>query len=741
MFTLLLFVLAFAGDLRPTYLLDVTAADALLTGEAELVFVDAASQAEVFRQKVEIPWQGEVALDRASPSLRLEIFSPTFWSPPLELGESRAGEQISVQLFRRGEVTFTVERETPGDPVAAIVVEVSSVPLVGVADQLRKTKLGCHLEGDRGRCPAPALNVDLRLEKSGSVPVYVFGATVEAGKVLDLGRVRFARGNSLSGFVTVEEGQPQGATIAIEAAGMAGLREDQRRKLQRLEAVANDRGFFQVSAVAPGGYRLEAKRQGLAPTERGPVVVAEEGETTLDQPIHLERAAELALHVSPPTGPLGKPWKLLLVRTIHGASGSDQTFDGVTDEDGIHRWQGLQPGSYFVTVSNPDGEATGAGSDSIWQEQSLTLTSGTQSLYLDVPVIRVEGTFQAGDQPLHGRLIFGGFHGMPNVTIWSDEEGYFEGQLPAAGEWLLDAEVDGRLLSLKKVEVEPRGGRPAHLDIRLSDTRFHGKVTHKGEPVAGAELWGLSADAGSQARFNAKSDEQGLFDIRGLEPGSYELTASSARLRLGAPQLRFAIREGTDDPPVEIELEEFLRIDGQVHAQGLPVAGAVFGARLRARHGDDHRVGRSNKAGAMGMLVPESTREIGLAVAAAGFAWQVVTMRPATTGKGFEPARVELAQGSGAIRLKGAGMRGSSLHVGGADLPLPMLRQVLNLAGYFTDAGDHVVLEHAALGEYRVCNETRCINGAVVPNGILEIDFGQEKGGDPAPGVGGEARR
>ena len=435
----------------------------------------------------------------------------------------------------------------------------------------------------------------------------------------------------------------------------------------------------------------------------------------------------LELHVSPPLSPIGKSWNLRLIRTTPGSNVAAETLEGSCDENGLWVSEGLRPGSYILDVSNADGEGTGAGPDSSWFTQDLELYPGQESLYVDIPVIEVEGTFQAGDEPLKGRLIFGGFHGMPHIAIWSNEDGEFAGALSRAGEWLLDAEVNGELLSLEKVLVEPKGGRPARLDIRLPDTRFHGKVTHKGKPVEGAELWGISMEAGSSSRFDCKSNAEGLFDLRGLHPGRYSLTATSARLRLGAPKLVVEIREGADDPPVEIELEGFVRIEGQVLAGGQPVPLAQFRAVLRARQGEDNRQGQATAAGVFGLMVPDSSREIGLVVAAAGFTWQIVPLRPGA--QGFQPAIVELAQNGGRLRIQGTTPGGGRISYGGIEVPLYLLRSAMEGFGYYRSAEEGIVLENAAPGAYRLCGGSNCVDGMVGPGSSLDLKLESTEGG------------
>lgn len=701
------------------------------SAEIEIAVVRDEDEVEIHRQKVNVSFTGNLPVVVPLNGHRLDVHSEKMWAAPVALQDLPPGDTWRVELFERGNLKFT-EEATPGVPVAtagaeAITLEAVGTPVPGEKTRFKKTRLACVREQQAWLCPAPALRLDLRIEKPGHAPLYFWGTQVPPGKLHDLGRLRFRRGASISGFVTVDEGEPEGTKITAAPVGAWLVQEEQRRELQRTAALANERGFFQLHGVAPGGYRLEGQRPGLTTAEVALVEVHEGRETVLADALHLPLPAVLELHVSPPISPIGKSWNLRLIRTTPDSNVAAETLEGSCDENGLWVSEGLRPGSYILDVSNADGEGTGAGPDSSWFTQDLDLHPGREALYVDIPVIAVEGTFQAGDEPVKGRLIFGGFHGMPHIAIWSNEDGEFEGALSREGEWALDAEVNGELLSLEKVLVEPRGGRPARLDIRLPDTRFHGKVTHKGKPVEGAELWGISLETGRSARFDCKSDAEGLFDLRGLHPGRYSLTASSARLRLGAPKLMVDIREGADDPPLEIELEGFVKIEGQVLAGGQPVPLAQFRAILRARGGEDNRQGQATAAGVFGLRVPDSTREIGLVVASAGFTWQIVPLRPGA--QGFQPAIVELAQNGGRLRIQGTTPGGGRISYGGIEVPLYLLRSAMETFGYYRSTEEGIVLENAAPGPYRVCDGNNCVEGMVQSGSSLDLNLESPEGG------------
>jgi hypothetical protein len=699
------------------------AAPSTAEGNVEVVIVDGGDGSEVLRLPAPFPWNGSVGVPSRAGLLRVEIASEQYWAAAQPVPRESLQPAVELEIFPQGRIVFREDfsgaKEPPPPRREEIRLEVSSVPVPREKDRLRKTQLVCRIDGEGYACPAPALALDLKLGKTDHVPRYIFGAKVEPGKILDLGRIRFEKGASISGFVTVEEGEPTGAEVTVNVAGRFSPIENQRQELRKLKASANDRGFFQVLGVAPGGYKIEAIRQGLTRTVLWPVEVLSLKETSLAQPLHLTRAAELELHVSPPLGPLGKNWKIALV--LKRPEGENETFEGEADSTGTWLRTDLLPGSYMLAVSSQDGEKTGSGDNSIWAMQVLDLVPGNQPYAIDVPSIEIEGTFRAGDEPLEGRLIFGGFHGAPSVTLRTDSDGRFAGQLPRKGTWELDAIVNGQQRTLPSVEVEPRGGRPARLEIELPDTRFHGKVTHHGKGVAGASLWGLSQEAGSLARFDVDTGSDGTFDLKGLVAGTYAVTASSAELRAVSPRLIFDIQEHAEPPAVEIDLEELIRIEGQILAFGSPTPNVGIGLFLRARRGDDSRPGQSDGTGTVKLLVPESTREIGLVVAAPGFAWQMVALRPAIADSKFQPFVVEVGQSGGSLQLTGGALRESWLTSSEVSVPLHLIKDTLHRAGYVEDRGESWLFANAAPGPYRLCAMNRCAEGILAPGGTLEL--------------------
>ncbi len=343
-------------------------------------------------------------------------------------------------------------------------------------------------------------------------------------------------------------------------------------------------------------------------------------------------------------------------------------------------------------------------------------------------MVRVEGTLTAGDDPVQGRLIFGGFYGAPHAVLWTDEDGLFEGLLPAAGEWRLDAEVGGQLLSLPSVLVEARGGRPARLDLQLPGTLFHGKVTFRGEGVAGADLWGWSVEPGKSFRFDTTTDAEGRFELRGVAASVYEVTVSSARRHLASPRSVLEIREEADPPPADFELEEYQRLEGQILANGNAVPLAPFEVHYRSRTGDGVQPGQGDAAGVLRVAVPESAREIAMMVAPVGFAWQLVALRPGA------PFFVEAAQNGGALQIRSNEPGSLRIWNSGVELPLARMAAMLERAGKAHLEAHFWGLENAAPGLYRACSANGCVEGFLPPSGSLTLEM-PDAGSEILPNV------
>lgn len=717
----LLFLLLLTG----TSSLEVTviSADSVVR-RADLIEWTGAEKVEVNRARLESPWQGSLHFDRALTEVQLEIRSSESWAAPIALEKDQASLQI--ELFPRSELIFQVEETAPAQRELTVIVEGNAAPgeKPGQADKLKKTQFNCSRDQARWRCPVPAMPLDLRLSLAGHVPQYFWNMTFEPGKAYDLGRVRFQKGASITGWITTDSGELSGARVQLERIGiLQNPRDGQRSNLQRLETAATERGFFQIAGVAPGGYRVTACRKELACREVSPVIVEEEVEVALAQPLHLGRPAILEVNLSPLLSPSGKPWQVVLQKALAGHDAFEREDVGFADSDGHWKSKSLDPGAYFLEVRSPDGQKTGSGEDSAWLFQPVEVNAGMPPLFLEISLVAVTGQLLAGETPLHGRLFFGGFHGMPNITMIVDEEGHFEGGLPHEGLWRLDAEVGSQVLTLPAVEVELNGQRAARLTIQLPGSRFFGRVVKDGQPVAGAMIQGLSVSPEKFGQFRAESNEEGRFDVRGIEPSRYAVLATYQRA--STPWLEFQIEEKDPDQIAEVELvvEEMVEVSGQVNNALHAVPGSAIS--YFPRSGEGSLIGKTvwtDGSGAFRLWIPASTTAIDFLVMAPGFAWQIVRrMSQSPAGGQFAPILLEVAPGGQDLQIED-GVSNFALLIGDrAVIPLGTVRREAARLGLVEAIAGGQRIKNAASATYSLCGPEGC--RAALPIGPGALGF------------------
>src|SRR5262249_49940130 len=138
------------------------------------------------------------------------------------------------------------------------------------------------------------------------------------------------------------------------------------------------------------------------------------------------------------------------------------------------------------------------------------------------------------------------------------------------------------------------------LDFKLNPAAtLRGRVVMRdgGAPVAGAEV---TASANDQWWMNAKkatSDSSGVFELKDLDPGEYEMSAQKGPL-VGHLPRKVGVTLAGFTGDVTIQVDRARTISGHVRAQnGSPVAAAKirlgegpwggFGGRLRGQSGAD----------------------------------------------------------------------------------------------------------------------------------------------------------
>jgi len=721
-----------------------SAAGAKNENEALLRAVCVSSDCEVeLEWRSRLPWS--VDFDTAH-AWRLSVELAGYWASEETL---EPGQQLETRLLAMGRLSgrFRLPQGESLPPDFSISAQ-SPPSRTDLQEDLERTEISCQALAESFQCEVPAGVLDLRLEVGDFIPFYFWHVDVPRHGEFGLGTLDLERGASLAGWIETEEQAGKNSVCVIELSpqkiGSSGD-ELERRRFNSLvrRAEASELGFFQIRGLAAGGYSLTAKQPGFAPQRLDGLVVAEGRELLLDAPVVLHRPLTLEIFLDPPVAPDGRPWSVEVLQPQPFSMISLGMAKGEAQPDGSWKHGGLGSGPLTLRISDRQ--------TSVWLERFIELMPGTPPFFLEIPVVRVEGSIRAGDEPFAARLLFGGSR-IPQVIIEADEEGLFAGYLPHEGRWPIDLLVASQSLeqSLEPVDVEVRPGRGVALvDIELPNTHLSGVVAEGGKPAPSAALILLRrAEDGKTTRGAIlRADDDGAFALHGLPPGSYDVQARKGSA--ASAWVRVDLREDLEHPSVQLELEEKIEISGVV----LSGLGVVPGAEVIALPvGADPSLSfmQSRTTGVDGtftLKLPNHHRLADLLVVAPGLALAVQRI-PLQASAG-RPLLLEVESGGGRLILLGNTPL-STLYFGDSAIPTSLLFSALVSSGLLGAAEGGIAVDRMPHGDYRLCeglDGSTCDEGYLSPGGLLllqsaapqstaqpegELPAGSQAGAEPA---------
>jgi len=322
--------------------------------------------------------------------------------------------------------------------------------------------------------------------------------------------------------------------------------------------VQNDDGVFTISELAPGSTDVEVTARGYAPSSARGVEV-QEGKTTSDVEVRLERGAIIKGHV---TSSDGQPLDGVNV-TVDGAPlfrgyVRNNTARDSTDMNGEYTLDGVVAGSRRVTFSK---------SGFVPQTKSVDAASGRE--------MTLDATLDRGRE-LHGRVIDESGQGVASADMRADFESLPPTRTDPDGAFVMTGLRDQhyRLVARKNGYVE------AHADdvdpngpaVTLT-LRRGGTITGHLSGLSDAELANAFVlVTGPGVTSNARVDASANFVVQGIPDGTFNIEASA---RTGGqmrrtPRKSVQVMSGSA-PPVELSFAEGFTVGGRVTAHGQPL--------------------------------------------------------------------------------------------------------------------------------------------------------------------------
>jgi hypothetical protein len=500
-----------------------------------------------------------------------------------------------------------------------------------------------------------------------------------------------------------------GVTLRPLLSDSAAVGEFQRQiHRQTLSSRINEWGYFVFPAVAAGTYALEVELPGFQLGRVSPLVLRDSDDFELANPVVLRPAPNFEITVNPPRDSRRRPWSLTLLGRRDGSSQLIE--EGRTSAQGVWISPPLAEGSYEVQVFDGDGQR-------FYWDDDLILTQPAQPLEIDLPLVEVYGVVEFRDEPLAGRLVFGGRRGLrgEQISAAADAEGKFSVVLPRPGKWHVDVEADDPAVTalLLSVEIERRPDkRPTRVEIVVPDTAVHGTVTDDQGQLAGGASILLFRYEPIPVNTVLRGDARGEFSIYGQSPGRLFLQATGTSGAESDP-LEVLLTEGEAAPLARLVVHGKRLVRGRIVSE----AGAVAGAQVRATAASVGAVAApptitkatSDLDGVFQVKVAGNAREVQLIVLAVG---HPLALWRAPLG---EEAVVSLVldDASGSLRLPNVDSQGESrvgrhsvVLVGGEVLDVKMLKEWARSSAGSLHTGEVLTIPAMPPGTYRYCELT-----------------------------------
>jgi protocatechuate 3,4-dioxygenase beta subunit len=339
-------------------------------------------------------------------------------------------------------------------------------------------------------------------------------------------------------------GQPlKGATVTLSRAG-AG--QNRLMNVAGGVTVTTDaNGSFTMTGVDPGDYMLSAERQGFIRSEFGQrtptgsgVAVKLLANQRFTANLPMTQASVISGRVLTPDGDpaLNAEVEAYAYRYSNGERALEQVGEARTNDLGEYRIFGLEPGEYFISVTSEElADQTPVGTVDVSQQQAAMRggrggAQGVQGIIAAAlgerggPLVQALGGGSAGNPPVYfpGTLDPDGASPVP-LAAASEIRGIDFNLRPSRA-----ATVSGRViapfpLSSNAEPAGPRGGRRGNAEIAqfLGTGPVQVNLTRQGgSPTGLSGLIGL--------RFGTTPvNPDGTFEIKGVAPGEYNLTATA----------------------------------------------------------------------------------------------------------------------------------------------------------------------------------------------------------------------
>jgi Carboxypeptidase regulatory-like domain len=429
----------------------------------------------------------------------------------------KGDNEVNLILPRGAEVSGIV-LAADGGPLGAVSLRLSSRS----GDLARETR--SDTDGSFEIADVPDGAYALRAEQEGYSPATLEPVVVAGAPVSGL-ELRLRRGGAVTGSLLGLKPDELGHVEVVALGPAWPLRN----------GTIDPQGHYRVDGLAPGEWTVRARISLTGRQARGRITIGGEGDQeALD--LDFGKGLTLSGRVTKSGAPLANTGVVARgQRTVAGGA-------AMTDPDGHYRIEGLERGSYEVTVFT-----LGARAASSRKQVSLDADS---VLDIDLPTGGIHGRVleSADGSPIPGAVVtLSGDDEMEGLDVIADARGSFQLAEVAAGPWTARARQQGYGVARQGITVG--AGEDVELTFKLERTSgLSLDVAGPHGPVESVDLAVIDGAGHLLLAGELTASERGRVNLEGLPSGSYEVLLEAPDSAVG----RFPLQVPSD--PIAVRL-------------------------------------------------------------------------------------------------------------------------------------------------------------------------------------------
>ncbi|MBY0090740.1 carboxypeptidase regulatory-like domain-containing protein [Priestia aryabhattai] len=282
-------------------------------------------------------------------------------------------------------------------------------------------------------------------------------------------------------------------------------------------ATTNEQGQYSIANLAPGVYTVTFGQQGYASQTVGTVIQAN---TTTTLPIALNR--NVGVIGGTVTDNQGNP----LIDTVINILLNNSLVASVnTNEAGTYIIPNLAPGNYTVTALSQNFQSQVNGAQvSAFQTTTVNFALSPEPGILTGIIIDTNGDTVSGaviNVRTNGGAVIG--------TGISDQNGLYTVTNLAPGGYIVTATAPNLQTAGQGATIQSNQMTTLNFTLAFSPVTITGTILNQqtGETIAGAQIQVRVLDANGAVVANVLANEQGVFEVPQLTPGTYTIVATA----------------------------------------------------------------------------------------------------------------------------------------------------------------------------------------------------------------------